>query len=467
MRITTSILFFISVCTTNCLASVIRGTDSTYAGQTIEFFIQASPVTGEDSLVARTTVDSNGSFSVEINLEETYLVFSYPGIYKIFVYVEPNSEYNVLLPQYKQKTDSDRLNPFFQPVEVHLATIQFSENDLNVLIRMFNDAYLPYYNKHVNKVFTDKDFEALDKDIAQMDKPFEKLKNAFFNDYRTYKYGMLRMLAYQHKTKAISDQYFKGKPFIYNNPAYTELFNMVYEKYFSYFSRADENKTLAKALSVDKTYRAVFNALKNDEVLQPDELLNMVMLKCLHDEFYRDTYSRNALLEVLDSFIKTDSNKKQVEFALGIRKKVTRLLAGYVPPSFQLYDIDSNITGLEKFSGKYVYLNFCACFSYSCLNEFAMLQRLYEKHSGYLEIVTVIIDEDVEAMKDFVNRSGYSWTFLHFDREPKILQEYDIRAFPTYFLIDNYGKLVMSPAPSPAEEFEGRLFKELRSKGIL
>jgi thioredoxin-related protein len=96
-----------------------------------------------------------------------------------------------------------------------------------------------------------------------------------------------------------------------------------------------------------------------------------------------------------------------------------------------------------------------------------MLQKLYEKHNKYLEIVTIIVDEDVELMKDFVNRSGYSWTFLHFDMQPEILQEYDVRTFPTYFLIDNQGKLAMSPAPSPAEEFEGRLFKELRAKGVL
>jgi peroxiredoxin len=459
------LIFFLTGAVLN--ASVIHGIDTTYRGQKLEFYIQGDPVTGRDSTVTSVIVGNDGSFSAEINLRETNLIYAYPGVYKIFIFVEPDADYEVILPAFKPKDDADKLNPFFKPVEVHLATSKFDDKELNVLIRMFNDAYLPYYNKHVNKVFTDKDFETLDKDISQMDKPFEKSKNSFFNDFRTYKYGMLRMLAYQHKSKAISDEYFKGKPFLYNNPAYIELFNMVYEKYFTYFSRADERKLLSQALSVGKTYESVRLALQTDEVLQPDELLNMVMLKCLHEEFYKDSYSRNSLLEVLNSFISTVTDKHQTGIAQAIREKVTRLMVGYSPPAFLLFDRDSNLVSLDKFKGKYVYLNFCACYSYSCINEFAMLQRLYEKHNKYIEIVTVIFDEDVETMKDFVTRSGYSWTFLHFDRQPDILQKYDIRAFPTYFLIDNQGKLAMSPAPTPAEEFEARLFKELRTKGIL
>jgi peroxiredoxin len=448
-------------------ASVIQGIDTTWRGQKINFLIQSDPFTGRDSLIASVLVEKDGSFKAEIDLSETCMVYSYAGTYKIFLYVEQNQDYNIILPPWQPKSEADRMNPFFKPVETHLGTKEFNETDLNIQIRMFNDAYLPYSNKHVDKVFTDKDFESLSKDIAQMEKPFAKSKSQFFNDYRNYKYGMLRMLAYEQKSKAISDEYFKEKPVLYNNPAYIELFNMVYDKYFSFFSRADENKSLAKALSEYKSYDSVKKALQSDEVLQPYELLNMVFLKCLHDEFYKDTYSRSSLLEVLNSFIKTSTDKRQVEIAKKIRRKVTLLLVGYFPPNFLLYDKDSNLVSLDKFKGKYVYLNFCACYSYSCMNEFVMLQKLYEKHNKYLEIVSIIADEDVQAMKDFITRSGYTWTFLHFDHHPEILQEYDIRAFPTYFLIDNQGKLAMSPAPSPAEEFEGRLFKELRAKGVL
>jgi peroxiredoxin len=451
----------------NVSAVIIKGSDSTYAGQLLEFKIPKDPITGIDTVLGSTLVKADGSFSVELDIQETMQVYSFPGKYKLYLFIEPGKTYNVILPAFQKKEAREKLNPYFRPIEYHLGLKEFSKDELNIQIRMFLDAYIPYYKKHIDKVFTDKDFEELDKDIKKMDKPFEKSTNKFFNDFRTYKYGMLRMLAFQHKSKAISDNFYKDKSFLYYNSAYIDLFIMLYDQYFTHFSKADEDKKLIRAISVSKTYDAVKSVLMEDEVLKPEELLNMVILKCLYDEFYDDNYARNSLLAVLDSFIESVQDPYQVYIAKNIKGKVTKLLTGYSPPDFELYDMDSNLVNLANFKGKHVYLNFCSCFSYSCLKEFVMLKKLYEKHSNYLEIVTIVIDDEFELAQDFVKRSGYAWTFLHFENKPQIIQDYDIRAYPTYYLIDNKGKLAISPAPSPIDGFEMYLFKELRSKGIL
>lgn len=451
----------------NTVAVTIEGSDSTYAGQVLEFMIPKDPITGVDSVLGQAIVQSDGYFSVNLDITETMQIYLFPGKFKFYLFVEPEKSYHLILPPFQDKEPKDKLNPYFRPVEYHLGIKNFSKDELNIQIRMFLDAYIPYYKKHIDKVFTDKDFEQLDKDIQKMDKPFEKSANKFFNDFRKYKYGMLRMLAYQHKSKTISDLYFKDQPFLYHNSAYIDLFIMLYDQYFTHFSRADEEKKLAKALTEAKTYEEVKSVLKEDNVIKPEELLNMVILKCLYDEFYDDNYARNSLLSVLDSFIESVQDPNQNFIALNIRKKVIKLLEGYMPPAFELYDMDSNLVTLQQLEGKYIYLNFCSCFSYSCLNEFVMLKKLYEKHNKYLEIVTIVIDDDFALAHDFVRRSGYSWKFLHYANYPQVLKDYDIRAYPTYYLIDNKGKLAISPAPTPTDGFEIILFKELRSKGLL
>ncbi len=447
--------------------TTISGKDSTYAGVELEFLVLKNPITGKDSVLTTTTVLQDGSFSVDLDIQETLQVYLYPGIHKLYLFVEPGKEYHIKLPAFKAKTVSDQLNPYYKPFEADLVTEDINQNDLNILIRMFLDAYTPYYNKHLSRKFKDKGFEELDSDIEQMDKPFANSKNKFFNDFRAYKYGMLRFIAYQQKSKVVSETYFKGKPFLYANPAYIELFSMLYDKYFIHFTRADENKLLSKALTQEKTYQAVHQVLASDSVLYPDELLNMVLLKNLYEEFYDDNYSRSSLLEVLNSFIESVEDPVQNTIAREIREKVTKLLVGFKPPEFKLYDTDSNLVSLDSFKGKHVYLNFCSCFSYSCLNEFAMLESLYNRHKEYLTIISIVIDDDIATVRNFLEKSGYSWTFLHFGNQQEILEEYDIRAFPTYFLLDQEGKLVLSPAPSPAKGFEILLFKELKAKGVL
>jgi peroxiredoxin len=446
--------------------TIISGRDSSYAGIEIVFFKYADQISYAEEEVGKCLVADNGMFSINLSINEITFLFAYLGVYRVHLFTEPGKSYEIVLPPKQDKKEEDFLNPYFSPVTVHLGTKQFEPDDLNTLIRMFNDAYLPYSNKHIIMTSEKKDFAELDKDITHLEKPFASSENTFFNNYRKYRYGMLRYLAYQQKSRSISDDYFKNQPVLLNNTAYMELFNKVYDKYFYHYSNTAVGKSLGQNID-NRNLNALRKTLAADKVLGDGDLPDLVILKCLHDEFYDDNYSRSALLDILDTFITTGKSTSLVEVAQSIRSQVTRLLAGFAPPDFQLYDRDSNLVSLESFRGKYVYLNFCSCFSYTCMNEFKMLSTLYEKYKDILNIVTILVDNDKDVINSYLERSNYPWDFLHYGNHAEIIREYDIRAFPTYYLIDRQGKLAMSPAPSPSEEFEARFFKLLRERGEL
>ena len=174
---------------------------------------------------------------------------------------------------------------------------------------------------------------------------------------------------------------------------------------------------------------------------------------------------RSALLAVLDSIYTTSQIAEHIMIAQNIRSKVTRLLAGFVPAPFELYDVKGNLVSLRNFEGKYVYLNFCSTSSYTCLQEFSLLEKLYEKHGRRLEIITISVDRDINDLKNFLELTKYGWTFLHYGNKPDIIKDFDVRAFPTYFLIGPDRRLITSPAPSPKENFEIQFFRLLRSRG--
>lgn len=448
-----------------CLQPVkIYGNDTSYAGTEIIFYTYSDWVSETETEVARCRVAGNGSFSLTFNIDETTFVFAYAGIYKIHLYVESGATYHIVLPIRQEKEMKDFLNPYFSPTIVHLATVDFDEKELNSMIRMFNDAYQPFYNKHIMDVHNKRDFPELDKNIEQMDKSFSKSTNQYFNDFRTYRYGMLRYLAYQQKSRKISESYFKDQPLLFNNPAYMELFNKLFDKYFQYFSRTETGQQIGIDIS-NRDLPGLQKSLSTDTIVGNSDLRDLVMLKGMYDEFYNNTYSRSSLLAILDTFIIGNNNKRMTQTASAIKHKTTKLLAGFDPPAFELYDADSNLVRLEKFKGKYVYLNFCSCFSYACLNEFAALNNLNTKYKDKLQIVSIIVDNDENALKSFLERSNYSWIFLHYGNQSTIIKDYDIRAFPTYYLIDPQGKLVISPCPSPLENFEAHFFKILRARG--
>ncbi len=74
------------------------------------------------------------------------------GIYLGYFFAEPGKTYQLVLPERMEKTPEDKLNPYFQPEEIHLGLVNFNQDELNMLIIMFEDAYMPYYEKHVNNI---------------------------------------------------------------------------------------------------------------------------------------------------------------------------------------------------------------------------------------------------------------------------------------------------------------------------
>jgi peroxiredoxin len=446
---------------------ILHGNAPSYANSEIIFNRYTDMITKTEEEIGRCIIDDKGDFKIFLNLDRITFVFSHLGIYKAYLYAEPNKTYEIILPEKIDKTPEEELNPYFVESRIQLGTANIKEGDINFVIRMFNDAYTPYYNKHIINFINKEDFSELNADIERIEKPFVNSNNNFFNNYRKYRYGLLKHLAYQQKARSISDEYFREQPVLFYNPAYMELFTQVYDKYFIFFGRTSKGGKIYNDINKEKSYFELRKTLAENNVFSNDTVIELVILKGVYDEFFSDNFFRSGLLSILDTLItytKIQQNKSLGEI---IKAKVTRLLSGFYPPAFELYDFDSNLVRLSDFRGKYVYLNFCTTQSYTCLSEFELLKGIYDRHREKLEILTISIDPLQSINADFLKSKNWNWKFLFYGNQPKIIEEYDIRAYPTYYLIGPDGKLIYSPSPSPAENFESMLYKAMKTRGDL
>jgi len=447
--------------------TVIRGNAPSYAGKELVFYHTSDWITGTETISAKCLVSDSGSFETVIDLDATTQLYTYLGIYQGYFFAEPGKTYDLVFPELREKSTDDILNPFFEPVEIHLGLYNFSSDDLNMLIVMFDDAYGPYYDKHVNTIYNRPDFIKLDADIRQIEEPFKEYQNEYFRNYRRYRYGMLKMLANRQRVQSLSDEYFNNQPVLYSNVAYADLFNQVFHKYFSFFGRTDSGRKIFTDINETGSYHNLLETLSVTGNFDNDTLAEMVVLKQLHDEYYGSEFSRNGLIRILDSLIGKTGITEHSRIGNNIRHKITRLQTGYEPPQFELEDTNGKLIKLSDLKGKYVYLNFCTCQSYACLNEFNSLAVLNTKYADKLTILTIATDPMDEVLRQFLAKNNYNWKFLLYNRQPDVLKEYDIRAFPTYFLIGPDGRLILSPAPSPSEDFESKLFEVMKARGDL
>jgi hypothetical protein len=445
--------------------TTITGISKSHAGEEITFYRYSDLITMSEEEMGKFKVDDNGIFNCQIKINETTYLFSHIGIYRIYFFAEPGKNYKLELPIKEEKTEPQRLNPYFRETDLFVGITNIPNSDINYLINSFDLAFNENFDLIINDTYKGKTNIKIDSLINSIESHYTQFKSSYFNTYRYYRYGLLKQLTYIQKAKSTSEHYFLNKHVEYNNTAFMELFNLVYDKYFLFFSRTEIGNEVFKDISEQKSLSRLKKTLATDNVLSNDTLKELVILKGLYDGFFDDKFSRSALLTILDSLYFTSKIPEHLLIAENIRTKVTHLLTGFVPTPFELYNAKGKLVKLDDFKGKYIYLNFCTTTSYTCLQEFTLLQKLYENHKKLLEIITICVDNDKQDMSNLLQNAGYDWTFLHYGNKPEIIKDFDIRAYPTYFLIGPDRKLLLSPAPSPRENFEIQFFKILRSRG--
>jgi len=60
----------------------------------------------------------------------------------------------------------------------------------------------------------------------------------------------------------------------------------------------------------------------------------------------------------------------------------------------------------------------------------------------------------------FARDKKYDWTFLHFNNDYELLENFGVYAYPSFVLIDENGKFIQCPALKPSENIES-VFNEV------
>jgi thiol-disulfide isomerase/thioredoxin len=115
---------------------------------------------------------------------------------------------------------------------------------------------------------------------------------------------------------------------------------------------------------------------------------------------------------------------------------------GQMAPAFELAAVDGSDASLDQVRGSQATLiDFWATWCAPCLMEMPHLQALYNKyrHKGF-EVVGIACDSDEDKIPGVVKERGVTYTNLICDDD--VSSAYDIRGYPTIFLLDGDGRIV-------------------------
>ena len=459
-------LLFITLITSNLFAQqvVIKGNAKSYAGDTLIWSYYEEQVTFEEKMLDKCKVEENGDFEFRLTISETLLSFIHLNVFKGILYIEPGQEYQIVLPQKVNKLPEDKLNPFFEETEFYVRILDTEETELNQQIKAFNKLYDKYLAKYFQQFRGKLSKTTADSIISAIEKDFPNKSNRFFNDYKKYNYASLRLMAYERNKEKLIDKYFYNKPVLYQNPAYMDMFNQLFTNYLSYLSKTKEGKPIPYFLIKLKSLEKIKSAMDSVKVLQNDTLQEMIISKSLYDNFYKDDFPQQSIIFMMDTLRLKASTSQNRIIAKNIYEKITTLLPNYIAPDFQLPDKKNQLHSLSLFRNKFVYLNFVNPKSYTCQQELEVLKTMHTKKYELFEILSICVCDNIQEMKDLIIKNNYNWTFLYYSKNNSLLKQYNVRTYPTYYLINPESMLAMSPAFPPTEpSFEARYFEMLKA----
>jgi len=441
----------------------------TYSNDSVYIYKYSDLITKKLIPIASGIVSKDGTFTCNYMQQQTALLVIPLHYYNIILYSEPSKKYELLIPNKKTLDVADELNPYFKPTEITPGMANSDTNDLNFLINKFDENYNAFLNKNFTTAYHYARKAFTDSAINSISQKFIYSNNEFLKIYMKYKFNMLKYMAYERDNNYIAKYYFNNEQIFLNNDSYMEMFNEIFKNYLSFSSVKKWGENIYNDIAKAKSPTALRVTLKNNPALSNDTLIDLIILKGIYDALYNKNteyqiFPQKQLLMTLDSMTICAKTVELKQIANNIKQKYSYLNSGSKAPIFSMLNQDSVRISLSDLKGKYLYIYFTDLRSYSTKTELDLLKIISEKYKNNIEVVTVCCKSNLNKTKAYLTETDYKWQFLTPDNTKQTLNEYNIKALPSYILSDPYGNIVLNQAPPPDLSFEKIFISILKSR---
>ncbi|MBP5678160.1 MAG: TlpA family protein disulfide reductase [Bacteroidales bacterium] len=461
-----SFVRFVSVALLVAIASVagaqtnvtIHGEVVNGAGKEVTLYRYSDMLTRTEVTVDHAVIGANRTFELKAYANYPTMMMLQIENYSQSFFVEPGRDYEVYVPRFDWDVD-EKKNVFLSPEVLPLEFVNMPADELNGMISNFEAVVADYIDAH--RVYFDARFRPqkryFDSLEAVVAKKAPDTRNEFFNRYKRYQLASMKYSLHFDTRRHMVGRYIKGQPIMYYDDNYMAFFMTLFANSVS----KGTNKIPAWQLGHwvnTLNVKVYLDSLGTDTLLRNEQVRELVALQALQEAYYLNRYYESGkvvkMIEMVGAQSKFPEHK---ELAKRLAASLRQNEEGSEVPTFVLPDVDKRMVSFDSMKGKWVYLAFVRVGDPNCVAEIETMAHfkdsVYAKNKN-VEFVCVSCDREFQKMYHFLKNTKkgqkYNWTWLHFNGNYKLLENYGVVSYPHFILINPEGQLQYTVTPSPA-----------------
>lgn len=366
--------------------------------------------------IAETTADAKGFFILEGKVAQTTPASLYVGLDGVDFVVTPNATYDV---QIAVPEVDPSLSYFERPLpalRVKTATDKGIYRQLVISEEIVDDYVLNYFDE----LFRRRQYRYLDSIRATIDRELDITDDYVFQ-CNTYKIASVQMAVNADGGKKVIQEYYDGKPVLYRSQAYMDLFKDLFKNY----------------------------ELTDEFACRNPELTDLVNIYQLRGLYYEDYQSRKWVKKQLQSISQKSKSSEIKSLVSNTLDRFDRFAQGADAPDFELQSSEGSTVKLSDYENTMVLLQFVDGISRTVEHQFEVLSDLHQQWQDSVQLITVSTKDQLASHRKRFEEHHYDWPLLNLGNDILLLERYEVRTFPEYFLILPDTKIGLAPAPNP------------------
>jgi len=431
----------------------IEGEAAGWAGHTLEFMILTDPVTLGAKQLFSLSPDEKGAFSCHVEVTEPLYCYADFGVYRGKLILVPGQNMKVALPPFRDKSFEERKNPYFEPVETWLVVETKDPMNLTNTIGRFDQHFHQVTNRYFNQIYLRQMKSYLDTVTFQLDRVFAGYADPYFRLYRMAKLKSLEADLLRNGREKTAAAFRDLAPAGFMNPGVTAFLNRLFVNTLSVESKAPAGNRIKQWVGRRNTAELLAWTAGFTSVDSP--LTEMLLLKMLHDAFYSGEFPKEAILEMVRSGRFTEEAGPLVgRTAREVAAKLSFLLPGSKAPVICLPEAGDGWYCSTSCTAPYQYVLFADLEVPIGREQVKYLSAMLEKTGSRVSLLLVLLPSARFDIPGFLRDNPVPGTIVMDYSNQVTGRTWQVRAYPSAFLLDREHRVVLAPARTPLDGFE-------------